>query len=342
MYEDFKGAQQYEYAAFPRSMWSSNHLQQTAATYSAFGEVGYYVTPQLELSGGLRYSYETKEGVASIVSPSGTFLFGMPAEVSASPSYQNLSPELGFSYHVSSEIMTYGKIGMGYKAGGVSQFVDSGNTANVYDPETSINYELGAKTSWLDNRVNLNVAAFYVDWRDQQVRVNVDPLTPTLRAIRNAASSHSYGIEIEGSSKLSNELTANAGYGYLQAQYDDFTDAIAGVDFSGNDLPNAPDHSFNAGLKWDHELSNDLSLFASANYSFRSSYALDSEGAYLQSPTHLADASVGFKGDNWEASLWVKNLTDERYLKGYFRSAGVDYGVAAEGRTVGVSFKSRW
>lgn len=37
---------------------------------------------------------------------------------------------------------------MGFKVGGVSQFVDTGNTANEYDPETSINYELRAKTAW--------------------------------------------------------------------------------------------------------------------------------------------------------------------------------------------------
>ena len=224
----------------------------------------------------------------------------------------------------------------------MSQFVDTGNAANEYDPETSINYELGAKTAWFDDTVNFNVAVFYVDWRDQQARVNIDPLFPTLRAIRNAASSHSYGLEIEGSAALSESLSATAAYGYQEAEYDDFKDAIAGVDYSGNDLPNAPKHSFSAGLKWNEEISDNLNAFASSNYSFRSTYALDSEGAYRQAPTHIVDATVGLEWENWEASVWVKNLTDERYLKGYFRTSGTDFGIAAEKRTLGVSLKSHW
>ncbi|MBV1934714.1 MAG: TonB-dependent receptor [Parvibaculaceae bacterium] len=342
MHEDYEGAQQYDYAALSRSLWSSNYLEQTTDTYSVFGELGYYMTAQLELTGGLRYTYETKEGEASVTSPSGNFFFGAASVVSASPSFQNVSPEVSFAYQATPDVMTYGKVGMGFKAGGVSQFVDTGNTANEYDPETSINYELGAKTAWFDDTVNFNVAVFYVDWRDQQARVNIDPLLPTLRAIRNAASSHSYGLEIEGSALLSQSLSATAAYGYQEAEYDDFKDAIAGVDYSGNDLPNAPKHSFSAGLKWNEDLSDNLQAFASSNYSFRSSYALDSEGAYRQAPTHIVDATVGLEWESWEASVWVKNLTDERYLKGYFRNSGMDFGIAAEKRTIGVSLKSHW
>ena len=62
--------------------------------------------------------------------------------------------------------MPYFIISRGYTSGGFNEY---SNVGAGYDPEFSWNYELGAKTSWLDNRLRMNVALFYIDRTDMQV-----------------------------------------------------------------------------------------------------------------------------------------------------------------------------
>jgi iron complex outermembrane recepter protein len=115
-----------------------------------------------------------------------------------------------------------------------------------------------------------------------------------------------------------------------------------GMDYSGNPLPFAPKHSFNAGLRWQHEFDNTVLLTAGLDYTYRSSYSFTSNNSYRQSPTHLVDAHVGIEKDGWSALLWAKNLTDETYLKNYFNYSGTDMGVAAPGRTIGITLAKQW
>lgn len=342
MYEEFEGVQQYDQTTDSRDRWDDNSLDLTASTYSAFTELGYYVAPATEVSGGLRLTHEKKDGKAKVTSASGSNFFGTPAEVSATPSYTNISPEVAIKHNLSSNVLGFAKISRGFKAGGVSQFIDAGTTANTYDPETSWNYEIGTKTSWFNNRLHTNLSAFYVDWKNQQARVTVDQGPPIQRAIRNAAAAHSSGIEVEGSARLSESLKIDVTYGFQEGQYDDFVDTLSNTDYSGHQLPNAPKHSLGVSAQWDHNLSEDLLLSFRPAYKFRNRYSLDAEGAYRQPVTHIFDVSVAIEAENWGVSFWGKNLSDEQYLKGYFRSNGTDYGVAAEGRTVGMSLNAYW
>jgi len=155
MHENFNGNQYFDMASVPRDLMSRDVFEQKANTFSTFAEVGYFVTPELELTAGARYTYDRKRTSSEISSPSGTFYFGMPGAVDDSVSFSNISPEISATYHVSEGNIVFGKISRGYKSGGISPFIEADGSANKYDPEETTSYEIGAKATSADGRYAL-------------------------------------------------------------------------------------------------------------------------------------------------------------------------------------------
>jgi iron complex outermembrane receptor protein len=339
MHEKFDGTQYFDLASVDRDLWSRDVFEQSSDTWSAFGEAGYFVTPELELAAGARYTYERKSTSSEISTPSGTFMFGTPGRAEGDVSFSNISPEVSATYHFSEGNIVFAKISRGFKSGGISPYIEDDGSANAYDPETTTSYEIGTKATSDDGRFTLAASLFYIDWKDQQAVIYTSPFT---RVYRNAAAATSKGIEIEGTAQLTDELGFRAGYGYTHAVYNDFVDDVLGQDYSGNDMPFAPRHSFNVGLRWESELENEVKLTAGLDYTFRSSYASTSNNAYRQEATHLVDAFVGIEKNGLSATLWAKNIGDEHYLKNYYSYSGTDIGVAAPGRTVGLTLTKKW
>jgi len=347
MYENFDGYEFFELASVDRSQVSRNALDGTSKTYAVFGGFNYRITDALSLQGGGRITREDKSGTVEILSPSGTNFYGTPQSGKASLSTTNISPEIGVSYALDDNALLYGRISRGFKSGGIAQFFNADGSVNVYDPETSLNFEAGVKTSFLNDKVSMELNVFHTDWKDMQSNVFISDFQ---RVTANAASATSKGAEVALAAAVTDELRIGASYGFLQSKFDDFVytyfSAGAGsnvtVDFSGNDVPIAPKHSASLTLDWDRKLDNGMALSASGIYSYRSSYAFDSVGTYRQAPTHLVDASLGLGYGNWQAKLWVKNLLDEEYLSNYFLFTGADYGIAAKGRSFGVSLSHKW
>ncbi|MEM1384184.1 MAG: TonB-dependent receptor, partial [Pseudomonadota bacterium] len=305
MREWFEGDQFFDFASFPIEEWSRTTFDQTTDTVSVFGEASYAITPALEVVGGLRYTFDRKDTVSQTASPTGTFFLGAPGLVAETVSFNDVSPELSLSYAVTDDALLFAKASRGFKSGGISPFIDEGGTANRYDPERTTSIEVGAKTLWLADRLRVNGSVFYIDWEDQQ---QVIAITPTTRVIRNAASSRSFGVELEGAFQITENLLATGNYGYLNAEYEEFVDTVLGRDFSGNPLPYSPEHSAGMGLRWSQPVAAGISLNAGVDYSFRSSYSFNPDNLFRQDPTHLVDARIGVSGETWSATLWAKNL----------------------------------
>ncbi|WP_374655224.1 TonB-dependent receptor [Dongia sp.] len=339
MHEWFEGDQYFDLASVPKDDWSRTTFDQETDTYSAFTELSYAIVPELELIGGLRYTYERKVTESEISSPSGTMMFGTPGAAAGTASFGNWSPEATLVYHIDDDNLAFAKYSRGFKSGGISPFIDTGNKANRYDPETTDSYELGIKTNWLNERLSVNASLFYIDWKDQQAVIYTTPFT---RIISNAAAATSMGGELEIAARLTENLGLTAGYGYTDAEYDEFVDEILGADYSGNPLPYAPRHSASVGLRWESDLNEDLLFTSGIDYTYRSSYSFHPNNEFRQEPTSLVDARIGIEGEAWAATLWAKNLLDEEYLRQYFSYSGTDMGVAAAGRTFGLTVKASW
>lgn len=258
--------------------------------------------------------------------------------------FLQLIPKLALLYDLTESATTnvYLNITKGYKAGGFNTQMFSdilqqrimgimgiGTSYNVeqvvgYKPEMSWNYEIGGHFESSNGKVSLDLSAFYIDCRDQQLTMFPDGFT-TGRIMTNAGKTRSMGGEIQLSLRNIERFSFNASYGFTDARFRKFFDGRN--DYRGKVVPYAPKNT----------------LFLQALYSIATSNALFeginldvnmkgvgkiywNESNSLHQPFYaLLAASVTFTRGNSSLQLWGENLTNTRFDTFYFVSIGNEF-----------------
>ncbi|NKJ02061.1 outer membrane receptor protein involved in Fe transport [Novosphingobium sp. SG707] len=232
-----------------------------------------------------------------------------------------MSFKAGAEYKFSSDLMTYYSFSQGFKSGGwTTRLLDVISPPNdisqlTFRPETANTHELGLKSTLLNRKLRLNLAAFSTDYDNMQVTV-YNGLSPVFK---NGGKATIRGFEAEAQAKLG-ELSINGSVGYLDAYYRQLS---PGVTFAAsNKLVNTPEWSAAFGGFWRHTLANGSALSLAADYSYKSNVHPDAENSrYLQSGNvGMLDGSIGYTGrdERWSLTLGVRNLTDKRFVVGGF------------------------
>ncbi len=216
----------------------------------------------------------------------------------------------------------------GATGGRPSTGTDSATTDNAasttYDPEYSWNYEIGSHLAFADGRLTLDLAAFWIECRDQQLTVFPNGLT-TGRMMSNAGKSRSRGVELSAAwdvfklTSLSHlRLTAN--YGYTHAEFVEFNDGVN--DYSGNYLPYAPQHTLSLGASYNWWIGGSVldEIVLSASWQGAGKIYWNEENTLHQNFYSLLNASVELRKGDFSLSLWGRNLTDTDYYTFYFKS----------------------
>ncbi|WP_169711845.1 TonB-dependent receptor [Henriciella litoralis] len=295
-------------------------------SYAIFGQANYYFNEALGISAALRAAHDEKEVIhSSIGDPYGALLPTLP-ESKQSREDNEWTPSISLNWNVGADGLVYASYARGYKSGGFNVFSISPTDSAEYSPEFVNSYELGAKSSFANGTLYGAAAVFFLDYTDLQVNqlINVGGV-PTFTT-SNAAEAESWGIELEGNWMPIEDLVLTASYGYLNGEYSDFENATsAGADYSGNTLPEAPEHSASLAGNYRHPLTSalDFTLHGDANYRSEVFFSASNEPDYTQDAVTLVNARIGVAAadDSWSVTLWGRNLTDETYAVG--RSAGV-------------------
>jgi iron complex outermembrane receptor protein len=327
-------------------------------SWAAFAQGTWNLTDRWSLTAGGRYSDDQKDFVASSVKISGPGLLLVEQfeNVASSDSWDNFSWRLAADFRASEDILLYGSISTGYKAGG---FIGSPSTVEAattpFDEETAINYEIGFKGDMLDRHLRLNVAAFFMDIEDLQVTRFFQPLGNNFGEFltENAGEAESQGVELELIYQPTAALQLGGSYAYLDATYTDFQGApsvepdgsiIEGADFNGNQMRLSPEHSFNVYAHLTHEAEWGL-VWARLDYRYQDEFFFDpSNSPITASPSYsIWDARIAYEtlDGHWQFSLWGKNLGDEQYLAHLFTQRGgrISFGLPGDPRTYGVSIE---
>jgi iron complex outermembrane receptor protein len=178
----------------------------------------------------------------------------------------------GIDWHPAPDHLIYGKVSTGYKSGGF----DIGNS---FGPETLTAYEIGSKNRFFDRRLTFNLAAFYYEFKNQQVQVLID-LNGGFKT-QNAGASRVYGLETSSTFQLSSDdrfsLTANylnAKYTKYIGQYGTVSGVVYPADLSGTIPPLSPKFTVAAGYDHIFHIGELGTLTASALTHYTSSYFL--------------------------------------------------------------------
>ncbi|MBO7230951.1 MAG: TonB-dependent receptor [Bacteroidaceae bacterium] len=217
---------------------------------------------------------------------------------------------------------------------GNEQDVDASST--VYKPEENWTFELGTHLSPLSNG-NLDIMAsfFYIDCRNQQLTVFPQGMS-TGRMMSNAGRSFSCGAEL-AVRYLVGAFTFDAGFGYTHAEFVKYN--RGDVDLSGKILPYAPRETASANITYRIPVPRSFANLFVLNVGWNGIGRIywNEENNLSQSFYNLLSASLTWEKGHWGASIWGKNLLNEKYNTFYFRSIGNDFFAQGKPLHFGVS-----
>ncbi len=286
--------------------------------YAAFANFSYDITDQIKVIAGLRYSYEERFA-------DGTFTVGAggPFPTGGMADWDSVTPRVVVEYQPNSDLLLYASVSKGFKSGGWL----IGATGPVTNPEILWSYEVGAKVTAFDGRAQANFAAFYYDYSDLVVSRVVGPNL----ILENAAEATNLGVELELAAAVTDQLTVNATFGYLNAEYDEYSTAnpvflADGVqDLAGNKLSSAPEFTYRIGADYTVPLNTgDLTL--SADFAGQSEvfFTPFNEAAASQGAYGILNARLKYTtpDERWSVSVFGRNLTDKTVILNNIISAG--------------------
>jgi len=291
----------------------SSDSDESTRNWAIFGSVGFDMTEQFALTISGRYAYEKK--TANVVDTNlDTTAVG---RFNDSASFNSFTPKVALDYQLNDNAMVYASLAKAVKSGGFNTDTTAGLIAadeRTYDEEKSINYEIGLKSSWLDNRLTTNVALFYIEWEDQIVRalgVNNAVLN------ENAGESSSRGFELEIAAKPAQNWDVTAGLSYTDAQYDEYTfGALAALGLNpvldGNPIQFVSEWTANASIQYTKPV-------AISGFDWRTRvdamYKSEQLGVSIENPPLIPSRTIvnlrsGLENDKYAINFWVKNLFD--------------------------------
>ena len=319
-----------------------------ATNYAIFGQYEYHLTDKLTATVGARYGRDEKEFSYDSFS---SFPALSTFTDTLNRDWDSFDPLVTLSYNFDDDNMAYASYSSGYKSGAF-QWLPRNEVAaeQVAEPESVDSYEVGYKGLLANGRLQLNAAAFHMEYKDLQSLLyrNVSPPGLPEQFVLltvNASDSTIDGVEIDTKSILNDQWTLDFGYAYLDGTYDNFVRELPSgevQDFSGNPLVRAPKNTVNVALNFYDQYS-----FGSINgrlgYSWRDKWNHEEDANAINprstvDATGLLDASLTLGLNNgWNVSVWGRNLTDEHYMQGVINTTGSPQQIAPnEPRTYGI------
>jgi iron complex outermembrane receptor protein len=294
--------------------------------YAVYGQGSYDLTDRWRMTLGLRYSHEerSQDFTQTISDPLGA-VTGVPGTVELASSdadeWDSWTPKLGVEWFGSDDLMVYGSIAKGFKAGGLN----SNALQPAFDPESLWAYEVGFKSTVWDGRARFNMSAFWYDYSDIQL-LTLAPDAPVgaFPIVVNAAEATIKGIEADVTAQLTRGFSVDAAVTLLNAEYDEFTSIDPNrpaddPDREGDPLQQAPETSTNLGLQYDWDFARGARLTARAEWRYVSEVFFNafSDPVVRQGGYSLYNARIGYEApDNrWYVAIFGRNLGDKLYAQ---------------------------
>jgi iron complex outermembrane recepter protein len=401
-------------SARPGRVGFFNDVKRKDKQFAAYGEASFDIVPdKLTVTGGLRYYNEKASingssqtsfatGGRGVYNPvTGTYsavaapptTYGISANLNqlyadASPAkYTGVLFKGNLTYKLGENSLVYATYSDGFRPGGFNRrpcrvpsaicptnadFVRLG----TYVPDKVQNYEIGGKFSLLDRRMQLNFAAYRIDWNNLQVTLfdqNISNQTFTT----NLVDARIMGIEGDLTWRFTPEFTLNGAFSYNDSELKRYRKDTQVLRPLGSPLAQSPKFQFNTRLHWEKELDSGLMPFFQANLQYVGSsfsdiidnvsiryqgsnptlgYAASTPVIYngvtvrpgdiispLPASVKLgsyfkAGASMGVSKDDWRMELFVDNMTDERPELFTSANDGETRTTTSRPRTIGLRF----
>ena len=275
-------------------------------TYAGFAQLDYKPIENLTLTAGLRY--ERWEEDFNLDTEFFDFLSG---EIIAITDESDIDgdvwiPRFAANYRLNSNMAVYGSVARGYRPGTHNPFALTDDDL-IVDAENSWNYEIGVKTSWLDNRLGINLSAFYNDISNAQVLIFDNSLS--FADIFNAEA-RAIGAELEIRATPFDGFDIIGGFGYTDAEFTDNANRFTGESFDGNQLLYSPDYTYNLAAQY----RSPGGFFSRVELQGVGTVFFDEANTIEEDPFTIVNARIGYEFERTGIYLFSNNLFDTEYV----------------------------
>lgn len=328
----------------PGAILASRKLENTTENISLYAQGDFALNDQWTLTAGARWTDEEKDIAFSNLRPLFSsvpgILMGMPTDytvvgsittadlvaagIPTEQSETKVTPKVGIEFEPNDDLLFYLSATNGFKSGGWNARSTTPELNAAFGPEEAWSYELGMKGDFLDNTLRINANVFYSDVEDLQLISGVEVGGIVEFATQNAADLEVWGAEAEIQYSGVENLDLFLSVGYLDDEYDSFTDVGAAAVAAGRlgaEPVRTPDWSVNFGGTYTIPLANDAGEFVlGADAAWKDDHftSVGNGPGTLADAYWLVQARAGFQAENWGLFAECKNCADEEYLASTF------------------------
>lgn len=293
-----------------------------------FGEATYALTDRWDVTLGTRvFNYEDQSD-AIITDYLGLTSGNRPAEVSGDgESFYKLNT----SFDLTSDIMVYATAAQGFRRGGANAFKQEGDNTPTediqnYEPDSVDNFEVGIKGYLLDDKLFVHADWYHMDWKNTQTywaqTIYMLGIGFPVNGTTNGPDSESTGIELAANYRLNDNWSLYYQTARSEANWAEtatictYADADCKTYEEGAPLGGTPEWRHNFGFQFDKTLANGVDISTSLSGRYVGETPADradlkGEEPYVRDAYTVYDAFVRADLDQYSASLWVNNLTNE-------------------------------
>jgi len=247
----------------------------------------------------------------------------------------NVSWRVGANYQTQGGALIYGTVSKGYKAGVLPNMPAA--TTDQYAPvseESLLAYEVGIKAPLADRRLQLNVAGFYYDYRDKQLRVRIlDPVFGLLERTVNVPKSYVMGAEVEVTARPLAGLVVSGNATYLKSRVNGSFDSFQGRavynqegytgEFRGSSLPYAPTFSAAMDSEYIFPVKETVAAFVGGSVTYQDRTNATFVNSTLKAPNYvlrsrtLVDLRAGVQANDetWKITVFGRNIFNKNIMR---------------------------
>ena len=292
---------------------NATRINESYTEYAGFGDLTVHFTDRFDVQVGGRESHNTQDYAEN----GNGLLFG-PMAVTANSNDSSFTYLLTPRFKISPDLMVYARIASGYRPGGPNNVVPGLQVPLTFEPDTTRNYEIGAKGNVFGEALSFDLSVYHIDWNNIQISEEFNGSG----FVGNGGRAKSQGAEFSVVSRPLTGLMISAWIALDDAVLkDDLPPAavLAGTyGAAGDRLPLSSRFSANLSMQQNFPLWSTVTGFVGGSVS----YVGDREGDFvaqgaprLDLPAYTkTDLRAGAKYDLWTANFYVNNLTDRRAL----------------------------
>jgi len=340
--------------------YSLFHSIATNDSSAVYGQVTYKITDTVRFTGGLRYTWDTRQltnqngnqdGFTGDVTCALDPALIPSGECSAKfrKTYRYLSYEATVDWQAAPNAFFYAKTSRASRAGGFNGRVSrpAALAAQPFSPERVTNYEIGAKLDLLNRHLRINGSVFYAkqDNIQSQLIANIDGQLTSF--VRNVAKAHLTGGEVEVVARPFNRLTLSGSLAIVEPKYDQFIDPFTGEDLRNSPFGHVTKTTGSASVEYELPLPSG-GVTAHADFSYRGPTYFGTAPETRNPGYGLLNATLTWHvGDTgMELGVFGRNLTNKNYYPGLFETMQTPIktvvGFPGDPRTYGVSASYRF